>query len=375
MEDENDENRPEAQAVDLLEDLDFFLRNQHHPSGKTPSAEVCSDCARSKSQLLRATSNGHIGCVEAALAENRSVSSCRTPQGATAAHIAAKRGDSNILMKLTEADPTCVSARDTRGTTPTHVSAYNGKYGCLRVLVQSAGSANEKAQDGATPLHLAAATGHMDCLEYLVTDAGGMVDNCTNSGATPVYFAAQEGHLDCLQWLVSVAKADPNIPSTDGMTPLHAACQTGHLNCTHWLVRSAACSLKCRTEDGATPVHFAAARGHVAILQWMLHHKLADGSERDEFGATPVHDAAEQNQLESLRVFQMHSTDMHPVDEDGCTPRDLADQRGHTACSELLQAVPKGLRRKQSMRTVEQVRSYTFCIRRATQYTQMHAAE
>jgi ankyrin repeat protein len=185
MEDENDENRPEAQAVDLLEDLDFFLRNQHHPSGKTPSAEVCSDCARSKSQLLRATSNGHIGCVEAALAENRSVSSCRTPQGATAAHIAAKRGDSNILMKLTEADPTCVSARDTRGTTPTHVSAYNGKYGCLRVLVQSAGSANEKAQDGATPLHLAAATGHMDCLEYLVTDAGGMVDNCTNSGATP----------------------------------------------------------------------------------------------------------------------------------------------------------------------------------------------
>ena len=61
----------------------------------------------------------------------------------------------------------------------------------------------------------------------------------------------------------------------------------------------------------------------------MLHHKLADGSEKDEFGATPVHDAAEQNQMESIRVFQMHSTDLHPVDEDGCTPKLVAVQLYH----------------------------------------------
>ena len=189
--------RPEAQAVDLLEDLDFFLRNQHHPPGKTPSAEVCSDCASSNSQLLCASSSGHIGCVEAALTDNPSVSSCRTPQGATPAHIAAKRGDSDILIKLTEADPTCVSSQDTRGTTPTHVSAYNGKYSCLRALVQRGGLANEKAHDGATPIHLAAANGHMDCLEYLVADAGGTVNNRTNSGATPGLFVFVPSARDC----------------------------------------------------------------------------------------------------------------------------------------------------------------------------------
>lgn len=179
------DNQHEAQAVDLLEDLDFFLRNQQPTIGKKPSAELCSDCASSNSQLLCAATSGHISCIEAALLETASVSSFRTSQGATAAHIAAKRGDADILIKLVEADPTCTSSQDTRGTTPTHVSAYNGKYACLRALVERGGSPDEKAHDGATPIHLAAANGHMDCLEYLVTQAGGELNNRTKSGATP----------------------------------------------------------------------------------------------------------------------------------------------------------------------------------------------
>lgn len=179
-------NEQQAEAVDLLEDLDFFLRNQQPQTvDKKASAELCSNCSTSNSPLLSACTSGHLTCVEAALLDTPTVSSCRTPQGATAAHIAAKRGDCASLVKLVEADPTCVSSQDTRGTTPTHVSAYNGKYDCLRALIERGGSSDEKAQDGATPIHLASANGHLDCIEYLVTKAGGQVNSRTNSGATP----------------------------------------------------------------------------------------------------------------------------------------------------------------------------------------------
>ena len=76
--------------------------------------------------------------------------------------------------------------------------------------------------------------------------------------------------------------------------------------------------------------------GHVAILEWMLHHSLASGLERDEYGATPIHDAADQNQLECLHVFYNHSVNLEPRDNDGMTPLELAEEKGHVRCSKFL---------------------------------------
>eukprot|EP00118_Oscarella_pearsei_P016434 m.156743 g.156743 ORF g.156743 m.156743 type:complete len:431 (+) comp38691_c2_seq4:2044-3336(+) len=352
--DHSEDGPDSVDAVNLLEDLDFFLKgdsNENPPSG-IEEHEICKSCTASGTNPLRATTLGHVKCLEGLLSseEGVSIEGHRTEHGANALHVAAKQGNEATLQALIRHDKTCLQSKDGRGATPAHVAAYNGNYECMKKILEAGGLANAKADDGATPLHFAAARGKLDCVQCLASWKEVNVNEKTKSGATAVYFAAQEGHLDVLQWLVAERSADAKAPSSDGMTPLHAACQTGQLNCTHWLVRSAGCSVLCRTDDGATPIHFAATKGHVAILQWMLHQRLADGSERDDFGATPVHDAAEQNQLNSLEVFAAHSTDMHPKDNDGLTPKDLAEEGESIACSSFLQKISKGVRRGQSVR-------------------------
>ena len=199
--DRSEDDPDSTDAVNLLEDLDFFL---HEDSTRDQEAadkeedgetkEACALCAAAGTNPLRATSLGHIQCLEALLARKEDkgtregvvkVAEHRSEHGANAAHVAAKMNNASALSALIRYDSTCMTSRDDRGATPAHVAAYNGSYECLKAILDAGGAPMPKAGDGATPLHFAAARGQLDCVQCLATRSGVNVNEKTKSGATP----------------------------------------------------------------------------------------------------------------------------------------------------------------------------------------------
>ena len=359
-------------ALNLLGDLDQFLdleidteslksaRSQSRYSQEVPrgpicpyppvdlhqieEVTICEICQQAPVPVLQAVTSGHTLCLKYALRREEDpvdLKTLRTPNGASAVHIAAKRGDELSVLELISYEPRSAKLQDYRGASPTHVAAYNGQVSTLKALLTYGGFVTQKSHDGACPAHYAAAAGKLNCLKLLF-EYGASANDRTLTGITPVYFAAQEGHIDCLSWLVSEVRGDANIKSSDGMTPLHAASQTGKLYCVHWLVTHGRTNVRSRTVDGATPMHFAAARGQVTIVEWLMNLLLTDGLERDDFGATPIHDAAEQGQLDCLKVFASWGLDFTLKDDDGLTPLDLAKQREQTKCVKFIDSILSG---------------------------------
>lgn len=284
-----------ATPGEVLDDLDSFLDRLSEEEDKEDEeedgdfqflvGEACHECRVEENPAMAALQGDHIACLREILRvnEEEAIAGVSSGNGATLAHVAARRGDVEALKLLVTKSPSLCTSGDIRGATPLHVAAYRGHEECLAALLDAGGTADQPDTDGATAVHFAAASGHLEAIKTLISRGRGNANARNSSGETPgiilqlflvsvcftfytvlslaVYFAAQEGHLACIQWLVEQAGADPQLASTDGMTPLHAAAQTGRLNVTYWLVRSANCSISCRTSDGATPVHFAAAKG------------------------------------------------------------------------------------------------------------------
>ena len=264
-----------ASPGEVLEDLDSFLdrisegEEEEEEEEELCVGDACHECRVNGSPVMAAMLSGHRGCLNEILHANEAekLSAIRSENGATLAHVAARKGDVEALRLVLKNDSSLGKVGDIRGATPLHVCAYYGHEEGLRRLLDAGAEANQPDFDGATAVHFAAASGHLESLKLLVKQGRGNANAQSSSGETPVYFAAQEGHLACIHWLVEHAHADPQLASADGMTPLHAAAQTGRLNITHWLVRSANCPITCRASDGATPVHFAAAKG-IIVYQY-----------------------------------------------------------------------------------------------------------
>ena len=320
----------------------------------------CSLCARSPKPILEAATHGHTPCIVACLRQRGGLFDANTRDdfGATALHLASRRGHLDVLRYLVEYGEAGVEpVRARNGASPAHDAAATGNLACLRYLVaHTACSAHDRDNNSATPIHWATQMGHLDVVRWLVDEADARLDAKTKSGvtpihfaaaknqlavleylvdmtsysdqfvnatasngATPTYFAAQEGHLPCVRYLVGKCKADANLRANDGMTCLHAASQEGHLDCVRWLITSGGCRVKARAGDGATATHYAASQGiasvqripvilyvispgHLHVLQWLIESAGSTGVERDNYGGTPAHDAAEQGQLRYLHA-------------------------------------------------------------------------
>ncbi|XP_065826824.1 inversin-like isoform X2 [Oscarella lobularis] len=349
----------------------------------------CSLCARSPKPILEAATHGHTPCIVACLRQRGGLFDANTRDdfGATALHLASRRGHLDVLRYLVEYGEAGVEpVRARNGASPAHDAAATGNLACLRYLVaHTACSAHDRDNNSATPIHWATQMGHLDVVRWLVDEADARLDAKTKSGvtpihfaaaknqlavleylvdmtsysdqfvnatasngATPTYFAAQEGHLPCVRYLVGKCKADANLRANDGMTCLHAASQEGHLDCVRWLITSGGCRVKARAGDGATATHYAASQGHLHVLQWLIESAGSTGVERDNYGGTPAHDAAEQGQLRVLQYLHDHDVSLLLVDKDDNSPIDLARNNDHADCVAFLEEAMRVQREREA---------------------------
>lgn len=185
-------------ATEVLNDLDTFLSdvgNEEEEKDRESDeiitldfGDTCAECRAGTSPMVLAVTSGHTGCLKEMLERNLDevdLTSVLSENGATLAHIAARKGDLEALKAIVTAEPSLCEVGDVRGATPLHVCAYHGRMDCLSCLLESGAEANLGDFDGATPVHFAAASGHFECLKKLVNRGSGDPNAQTESGETP----------------------------------------------------------------------------------------------------------------------------------------------------------------------------------------------
>ncbi|CAI8035536.1 Espin [Geodia barretti] len=344
---------------------------------------LCSTCSKTKHPQLEAAGAGHVGCLMYTFETLGQL--VKDEHDVTAVHVAARKGQSSILIYLIENDYVEGVPRAKNGATPAHDAAGTGNLDCLQyILSRTKASAQDKDANQATPLHWAVQSGHLKVVKWLVANANASIDSAANNGITPLHLAAAKNHLEILRWLTAIAYrnhakprrvinskdkngatplyhashaghlkiiqwlaekggGDPTIFNTQGHAPLHAATIAGHLDCVTYLFRfgSATAPGGLRSNDGASALHHAAADGHVDVIRWLMEQKECTGNERDYYQCTPLHDAAEHGHLKAIQALCEAGADHLLTDIEGNFPKDLAEKNHHSKCARYLASLGK----------------------------------
>lgn len=126
-----------------------------------------------------------------------------TKQRWTAAHLAARQGNTGILKTLLTAGGIDLKIRNQDGSTPLHISALHGKVGATKLLLQrDCGLLSIRDNRGHTAFLLAAFGGHPKVINVLKENGQNLNEATTKEGWTGLHLAADAGHLKVVQYLV-----------------------------------------------------------------------------------------------------------------------------------------------------------------------------
>eukprot|EP00760_Papus_ankaliazontas_P029092 PhM_4_TR4136/c0_g1_i1/m.69882 len=114
-----------------------------------------------------------------------------------------------------------------RGLTGLHVAALRGDLDMLKYLLSLKVPIDSKDRMKRTPFLLAAKAGHHHVVTYLAS-AGANVGIADSSGNMAVHYAAAYGHLSILRYAVEKCEQDPNTQTAWKMTPLSLSLMKGY---------------------------------------------------------------------------------------------------------------------------------------------------
>lgn len=198
------------------------------------------------------------------------------PLRTTALHLAAQRGDLQIVQLLLD-DPllTVHDARDLNGETALHHACKADDVQVVRALVDHPRFTAVDAQDvvGRTALDRAAFEGRLDAVRCLVGHHRFTALNAaTTRGRTALHSAAWGNHAGVAQVLLDT----PHFTACDaqdlgGMTPLHSAAQRGHVETVEVLLKHRRFLGVNSVDSGdLTALDRAYMEGHMAVVEILL---------------------------------------------------------------------------------------------------------
>ncbi|CAE7317262.1 Ankrd44 [Symbiodinium natans] len=214
---------------------------------------------------------------------------------------AAFAGKAKSLRILTALlGPSCLEARTPDGSSAAHLAATEGHVECLQALAALGADLKAADSSGWTALHAAAAAGKVESCQIL-KDLGLEMGHKTPEGWTPVHCAAFSGAVASLGALQDLG-ASLEEPDVDGEAPAHKAAAAGQDACLRELHKLGA-RLDSADQSGRTPAHFAAAEGEAACLKVLHELGVCLGAE-DSMGETPMDKADIEEQSECIQLLQ-----------------------------------------------------------------------
>ena len=342
--------------------------------------------------LLVAAKQGSLVVVRALLSHPSCELLARDEDGNTALHIAASRGQNEVVLELASRYTTSNEGStylNNKCQTALHLACCKGWLECVCTLAtRFPGDLRVKNQYDNLPLHDSALFGHGHVVNALCEEFGEHVDSLGHCGSTVVFLACRGGHinlansllmkyqcqknaLDVMGGLASTCAAfyghthllqmlidDFNFPPTllrltDGMNLLHQACAGKHYETANILITKyqnvpTAKNLLGRTAlhyvcgplgdslDNVADFHFPVDVEITTFVDWLISLEC-DPIDKDKQGLTALHHAALSGQTQVVRqLVSKYDCSVECRDNIGHTPLHEAAANGHTHVVQVL---------------------------------------
>ena len=262
----------------------------------------------------------------------------------TPVHYAAQLGRMSFLHLFYGLDPSCLTAKDTKGRTPFHIAALWNQIEvvCFCLDIEDF-DPNVTDDDGNTALHLAVRRNYVQMAKLL--QAHDVDLNIQNSmGQTPLHLAVISWASKIVSELASSDKCDLNIADDMGMTPLLRSAELGQSTIIGILMdtRRVQCDAVDRGGNGAA--HFAALLQTAATLDTLRRFGKFDLYAQNAKGQTPLDLARRDKNAEITYFYQeIHSPqdDEEEEEEESAHNTDEDDSLVSPADQKLWRAMPK----------------------------------
>lgn len=261
---------------------------------------LCSTCAKTRYPQLEAAGAGHVGCLIYTLETLGQL--IADEHRVTAMHVAARKGQIEVLIYLVENDMVKEIPRAKNGATPAHDAAGTAHLDCLRYLMKQTNiNVNDMDGSGQTILHWAVLSGSLETVHYLIVEGQASIDSADRNGLTVFHVAAVKNYLPILKLLAGCAyKRYPkpqrllNAKNKSGLTPLCCAAQAGHVEIVRWLATKGGGDPTIPTGQGAAPLHVATIAGQLEVVKYLYQFGSATafGGLRSSDGTSALHFAA-----------------------------------------------------------------------------------
>lgn len=205
-------------------------------------------------------------------------------------------GDRQSVQELLEAGVS-VSVRDDQGLTGVHLAASKGNLDMLKLLLEKGASVNTRDQYGITPLHLAAVKGHLQAAEllrrhgaetdfFIEVSLGNLA--LVKEKAATLSLKELQGPkgTNPLHWVRDAAVTEfllsqnvsPTQLAVEDVTPLHLVSGQGLMEVAVLLKQHGA-DLNAVDASGNTPLDWALLGSHHALANWLVNQSAKTGAQ------------------------------------------------------------------------------------------------
>ncbi|KAH8507685.1 hypothetical protein Peur_049716 [Populus x canadensis] len=193
--------------------------------------------------------------------------------GFDAFHVAAKRGDLEILRFLMEVHPELSMTVDLTNTTALHTAATQGHIEIVNFLLDSGSSLATIAKiNGKTALHSAARNGHLEVVRALLTIERGIATRKDKKGQTALHMAVKGQNVVVVEELIHAEPSSINIVDTKGNSALHIATRKGRSQIVTLLLQHSETDMMAVNRTGETALDTAEKTGHPEIRVILREH-------------------------------------------------------------------------------------------------------
>lgn len=186
----------------------------------------------------------------------------------TPVHVAAERGDTQMVESLIDKFGGSIRARTRDGSTLLHIAACSGHTSTALAFLKRGVPLFMPNKKGALGLHSAAAAGFNDVVKMLIA-RGTNVDVRTRDNYTALHVAVQSGKASVVETLLG-SGADIHVKGGElGQTALHIAASLNgpeSRDCAMMLLKSGG-QPDVAQMDGETCLHIAARNGNKEIMR------------------------------------------------------------------------------------------------------------
>ncbi len=201
--------------------------------------------------------------------------------GPSALHLAAVRGDLNIVRILLGLGVPVNARRERDGRTPLVAAvAARSRPELLRLLLENGADSNSVDSNRETALLVAARSGDLEATRMLLSHRANPDIN-DRFGQTPLILAVRNGKAEIVGALLD-AGADMTLGDVNGQSALAAAIRSRQTSVARLLLERGA-SIEQRDRQGLTPLIMASELGDEAAVKLLLEHGASIRA-RDKFG-------------------------------------------------------------------------------------------